>query len=603
MAKKARLLEPATGLLLLATLFAASSVTCMPNIRIQVNNDNLQSPPYLLEAIKQAESQAAAAEMSSMSGQSSSNKEMIAAHSPQQLPLVGAEASKETLSADAPASTLTLSSGDEAADSPGGFSVVKEETVEEILDLDPEGAMKALQAEASSSLSTAVLAPQDESLTKDSMSPPSVPEQATVDQQESTHSSRKSQTLEVTSSHLKKPAKNLDNQDTNLSSRETELSDKAPEFPSGGAKSLISPSVANEEPPAPSNAELLKRKVQPVPPDTWSPHQVMGELPDGTSVPAIVNREYGHQTRTKITLGGGYVRNRQPTHIVKSETTSDNEPSAARDKQKQLGGQTSTDQVTRIVEIPERIVLTEQTSSKPISAQRPVVETFVISANKTKPRPAGKPDSRCTKQGLSTMEHPTACDKYYVCEDGYLSEHVCPNGLMYGLRDIVLDYCVHRWSASCEDKSMPNPISSPGCRWQYGIFNVQGSPKCTPDYYECTAGVFEVKKCSIDGQVYDDRSKSCRFAEQVGCLNEALSDFHCPPDDQGNTYWPFPRYFLNERALIHCINDKPEIVRCTEHERVDPEHLHCVLTSKLRDDSALLADRRLPAQKRKSKQE
>lgn len=578
----------------------------MPNIRIQVNNDNLQSPPYLLEAIKQAESQAVLAETPAASGQSSANKEATSPLGPQQPPAHPVEASKEAFSADGPTSLLSSSSAsDEGTDNPGAFNVVKEETVEEILDLDPEGAMRALQAEASSALTTSVLAPQEESSIKDPATGglPEAAEQAPSEQSESSHSNRKSQTLEVTSSHLKKPAVSLAQSEPVLLARESDSSEKISEQSGNGAKSLISPSVANEESPAPSNADLLKRKAQPTPPDTWAPHEVMGELPAGTNVPAIVNREYGHQTRTKITLGGGYVRDRQPIHTVKSETISEKEPPIARERQRQPDIKPASDQATRIVEIPERIVLTEQAVSKPVSVQRPSVETIVIAVNKTKPRPPGKPDSRCPKQGLSTFEHPSACDKYYICEDGYLSEHVCPNGLMYGLRDTVVEYCVHRWTASCEDKSMPNPISSPGCRWQYGVFNVQGSPKCTPDYYECTAGVFEVKKCVIDGQVYDDRSKSCRYAEQVGCLNEALTDFHCPPDDQGNTYWPFPRYFLNERALIHCINDKPEIVRCTEHERVDPEHLHCVLTSKLRDDSASLADRRLPASKRKIKQE
>lgn len=137
-----------------------------------------------------------------------------------------------------------------------------------------------------------------------------------------------------------------------------------------------------------------------------------------------------------------------------------------------------------------------------------------------------------------------------------------------------------------------------GLSCQYGLFSVQGSPKCSPDFYECQAGKFEVKKCSIEGQIYDDRTKSCQFAEQVGCAAEALADFQCPPDDQGNTYWPFPRYFLNERALIHCVNDKPEIVRCTEHERVDPEHLHCVPMAKVTPANGAPAERQARSKKK-----
>lgn len=221
----------------------------------------------------------------------------------------------------------------------------------------------------------------------------------------------------------------------------------------------------------------------------------------------------------------------------------------------------------RIVEIPEKIVVTadsqEQQISKPIR----------LVVNKTR---LGKPDSRCPNVGVTTLEHPSACDKYFYCEDGYLIEQTCPNGLMYGTVDTIKDYCVHRWHANCVDKVIPNPISSPGCRWQYGIFSVQGSPRCAPDFYECIAGRFEIKKCSIAGQVYDDRTKSCQFADKVGCPGEILSDFSCPQDDRTNSFWPFPRYYLDEKTLIHCINEKPKVIRCSEGERVDLEHLHCV---------------------------
>lgn len=229
----------------------------------------------------------------------------------------------------------------------------------------------------------------------------------------------------------------------------------------------------------------------------------------------------------------------------------------------------------RVLEIPEKILV----SAPDLQPSDPIPLTSIPEApirlvvNKTR---FGKLDARCPKEGVTSFEHPSACDKYYYCDDGYLIEQTCPNGLMYGLMHRIKDYCVYRWHADCVDKTIPNPISSPGCRWQYGVFSVQGSPKCTPDYYECVAGRFEVKKCQVIGQVYDDRTKGCQFAEKVGCPEEIISDFQCPSDDRSNSFWPFPRYYLDEKTIIHCVNDKPKIMRCPERERVDLEHLYCI---------------------------
>lgn len=460
----------------------------------------------------------------------------------------------------------------EEALEPHSFSVVKEETIEEILDLDPESVLKLSPEGIISGVSPADYSKMTDTVAAETTN--NHQEYASLDSSNINQGSVRKPQLPVTNSHLKKPAEKLEAEDSlPLDGGFNGL--PAPEKNSG-AKSLVSPSVAADEP----LPNLQKKTNHPQPPDTWEPSQVMNGVTNASLVPATVNKEYGHQTRTRITLGGGYVRDRLPplTNPAFSNYQDDRPEKPVvpleRPHIKSESGSTASVEVSRVIEVPEKIIIPSSSSSS-LNKQQFTVNK--VTDNQTY---LGKPDSRCTKRGVMTFEHPTACDKYFYCEDGYLSEQICPNGLMYGTRDMVTDYCVHRWKVSCEDKSVPNPISSPGCRWQYGIFNVQGSPKCSPDFYECFEGKFEVKKCSIDGQVYDDRTKSCRFAEQVGCTNEALADFHCPPDDQGNTYWPFPRYFLNERALIHCVNDKPEIVRCTELERVDPEHLHCVPISK-----------------------
>lgn len=566
----------------------------VPNIRIQVNNENLQNPPYLLKVIEQVEAMQANGSLNADSAASQAPqasyapKSQFTANTTNRLePAV--PSAKEAPQQPQPDGAATSHEEDhhqtntEEALEPHSFSVVKEETIEEILDLDPDSVLKLSPESIISGVSPADYSKMTDTVAAETSN--NHQEYASLDANANNNNQgfvRKPQ-LPVTNSHLKKPAEKLDEDDSLLAGG---LSGLPVPVKNSGAKSLVSPSVAADEPPAQGAADLQKKMIQPPPPDTWEPSQVMNGVTNASLVPATVNKEYGSQTRTRITLGGGYVRDRLPPLVNPASSSYQDykpeKPVTPLEKPHIKAETREPVEVSRVIEVPEKI--------------------FIPSSNKGMENQSyiGKPDSRCAKRGVMTFEHPTACDKYFYCEDGYLSEQTCPNGLMYGTRDMVTDYCVHRWKVSCEDKSVPNPISSPGCRWQYGIFNVQGSPKCSPDFYECTEGKFEVKKCSIDGQVYDDRTKSCRFAEQVGCTNEALADFHCPPDDQGNTYWPFPRYFLNERALIHCVNDKPEIVRCTELERVDPEHLHCVPMAKLTNNAPAgdLAERKARERKK-----
>lgn len=502
-----------------------------------------------------------------------------------------------------------------------GFSLVKEETIEETLDFDQEsnplklspgdliGAVDQFtrKQESDSRLQSEIANSNDDGAQASSDLIASTSNLVNDKQQQSSSASlvaetqpgqtqqnaRKPQNLPVANSHLKKPA--------NLASLREEDGDgqaaSAQQNAANGTsmvKSLVSASVASED----SELDEKKRKkvgFQKPPPDVWEPSQIMTGVSNVSTIPATITRDYGQHSRTRITLGGGYVRDKSPPLVnpASSEYNDDKpeKPIVPIEKPKLMqSGSSNLEEVSPVIEVPERIVL-------PVSPMR----KHTVQVQSKKPIEF-RVDSRCPKEGVTTFEHSTACDKYFYCENGLSAEMTCPNGLMYGTNNIIRDYCVHRWNANCDDKSVPNPISSPGCRWQYGIFNVQGSPKCTPDYYECYDGKFEVKKCSIEGQVYDDRTKSCKFAELIGCADEVLGDFVCPPDDQGNTYWPFPRYFLNDRALIHCVNDKPQIVRCTNDERVDPENLHCVPLSKLSQNAASLSldARKLSREKKKS---
>uniref|UniRef100_A0A6G1SG23 Chitin-binding type-2 domain-containing protein n=1 Tax=Aceria tosichella TaxID=561515 RepID=A0A6G1SG23_9ACAR len=607
---------------ILVVIISAASVESVPNIRIQVNNENLQNPPYLLDALKQVEKaeQKAAAEATAAAASVVSNQNNFNDGATAQ----GHYQSGSNLAA---ASSQPDEQSSIVGSQPALQDANKAETGDEIPSLDSESVLKLSPESIIGSASMESLEQHPAEGSSSSSSSSSLAQESSVaheDKQDefkqaNNNNNNRHFQLDVTSSHLKRPSAAVSSAeliDEELSGGESaqqttlirpqqaagqqqqQLIASSNSGLGGGAKSHVSPSVANEEgqasllpqqssgstsgASATQAAKLEEKIAAPAsPPDTWEPSQVMQGVTNASLVPATIKRQYGHQTRTRVTLGGGYQREQQPPLVNPSSSEYvDSKPEKpvaplerpTREHQStsvSVSSSSSSLDNSRVIEVPERIIVPVSVFNKQSSANQNNTTATRVTTNR-------KRDARCPSNGVTSMEHPAACDKYYLCEDGYSSEQTCPNGLMYGTRDIVRDFCVHRWQAVCGDKSIPNPISSPGCRWQNGIFNVQGSPKCTPDFYECVDGLFEVKKCTVGGQVYDDKTKSCQFAELVGCTQEALADFQCPTDDQSNTYWPFPRYFLNERALIHCVSDKPQIIRCRDHERVDPEHLFCV---------------------------
>jgi len=553
-------------------ILSATQTSCRPNLSPQANDENLQSPPYLLEVLQQTPS-------SNNSASSNVSKNEFKSESK-------SETKRNTGSSDTLGPPKVAMGGQESASnlSVGG----------QVLENEPK-----LTTDSPAQNKTAPTAKQQDTgkeAPQELVTPSSVVTRKPQAQASSTHLKRpefstlidpERQASEMASSMASETRAQLEEEDEAAAVASSALTRN-----SNGPKSRGPSGAAGDK-----GAEQQKSGGggQQQPPDTLEPSQVMPVVGNPSLVPATVTRNYGTNTRTRITLGGGYVRNKLPP-VVDPTASGHSDERNKKETLDRLPAETSSGQPeksihenSRLVEVPERVVLPtsvfsqakkppqqleEETSN---ANDRLLLANVSSSLGDKKPQKAlGKLDPRCPKSGTSSLEHPTACDKYYLCQNGHLSEQSCPNGLMYGERNTVKDYCVHRWEAVCEEKSVPSPISSPGCRWQWGIFGVQGSPKCTPDFYECRDGRFEVRKCAINGQVYDDRTKSCKFPEQVGCAEEMLAGFKCPPDDQANTYWPFPRYFFNERALIHCVNDKPAIIRCRDNERVDPEHLHCV---------------------------
>lgn len=182
----------------------------------------------------------------------------------------------------------------------------------------------------------------------------------------------------------------------------------------------------------------------------------------------------------------------------------------------------------------------------------------------------------CPHKGVFSWENKDHCDRYYMCTNGTFTEEACPNGLAYSQMGAVYQHCAYNWNVDCGRKKSSEPIASPGCPWQFGIFPILQNGRCSIDYYVCEWGVPEPKRCSPEGLFYDDRIKGCQWADQLGCKSEALLNFKCPAEDEDNPYWPYPRYYHNTHDVIVCVNEQPRLVHCNEDQLVEPSSLACV---------------------------
>lgn len=182
--------------------------------------------------------------------------------------------------------------------------------------------------------------------------------------------------------------------------------------------------------------------------------------------------------------------------------------------------------------------------------------------------------SGCPPKGVFSYENRDHCDRYYMCTNGTFTEEACPNGLAYSQMGAVYQHCAYNWNVDCGRKKQSEPLSSPGCPWQFGIFST--GHHCSIDYFVCEWGVPETKRCSPEGLFYDERIKGCQWADQLGCKSEALLNFKCPPEDEDNPYWPFPRYYHTKQDVIVCVNEQPRLVHCNEEQLVDPGSLACI---------------------------
>lgn len=235
--------------------------------------------------------------------------------------------------------------------------------------------------------------------------------------------------------------------------------------------------------------------------------------------------------------------------------------------------------VTAQVQPPPLLFQQQQQQQQAASVAAPALAGFVNRPEEPLVAPSFEQvlQQGCPQRGVFSWENKDYCDRYYMCTNGTFTEEACPNGLGYSQMGAVYQHCAYNWNVDCGAKKTAQPLASAGCPWQFGIFPVAAAAgRCSIDYYVCEWGVPETKRCSPEGLFYDDRIKGCQWADQLGCKSEALLNFKCPPEDEDNPYWPYPRYYHTKQDVIVCVNEQPRLVHCNEEQAVDAASLACM---------------------------
>ncbi|CAD6219972.1 GSCOCG00012943001-RA-CDS, partial [Cotesia congregata] len=147
--------------------------------------------------------------------------------------------------------------------------------------------------------------------------------------------------------------------------------------------------------------------------------------------------------------------------------------------------------------------------------------------------------------GEQAYPHPEDCGSFFLCTNGTLTLEHCENGLLFDGHGAIHNHCNYNWAVHCEERQADlTPISSPGCEYQFGLY--ENSDSCSTTYIKCIYGEPHIETC-IPGLVWDSKSHSCVWPDQLipYCNPEAVVGFKCPQKVPKHSvaakFWPFPR--------------------------------------------------------------
>ena len=122
------------------------------------------------------------------------------------------------------------------------------------------------------------------------------------------------------------------------------------------------------------------------------------------------------------------------------------------------------------------------------------------------------------------------CDRYYECTDGevnisavfqkffndslQVSEHFCPDGLVFDEASTAYAKCGFPFSVDCTGRDERQPAQpSPGCPHQHGYFPVPDERVCNKFNF-CVDGVPNTITCA-GGLIFDPEKGQCAYSDQT----------------------------------------------------------------------------------------
>jgi len=168
------------------------------------------------------------------------------------------------------------------------------------------------------------------------------------------------------------------------------------------------------------------------------------------------------------------------------------------------------------------------------------------------------------------------CDRYYECKDGEVSEHFCPDGLVFDETSTSYAKCGFPFSIDCTGREDLQPAQPrPGCPRQHGYFVHPDENVCNKFNF-CVDGVPNTITCA-GGLIFDPTKGQCDYSDQTkrpGCTSDELFQFQCPETSSPHEHSRHPDpddcsvFFL-------CITGKARRNKCSPGTVFNPVSLSC----------------------------
>ncbi|XP_055381959.1 protein obstructor-E [Condylostylus longicornis] len=177
------------------------------------------------------------------------------------------------------------------------------------------------------------------------------------------------------------------------------------------------------------------------------------------------------------------------------------------------------------------------------------------------------------------------CDKYYACNEGVITEKLCPDGMVFNDFSIDQEKCDLPYNIDCSQRpKLQTPQPTLNCPRLNGYFGHENKNICDKFFY-CVDGKFNMIVCP-SGLVFNPKTGICTWADEAGrtgCSSEDVFQFTCPKVNETEAA-THPRYADPDdcQYFYVCINgETPRRNGCKLGQVFDDEHKKCEWSRKV----------------------